>query len=111
MSSNTSPSIGIVGGTGDLGRGLALRLAKAGHAIWVGSRKADQAIEAADALKAELASRGVAEPTIEGMDNVAAAERGDGAAASARADPAEVIDRYEDLKQGGKLAWRGSEVW
>ena len=77
MSSNTSPSIGIVGGTGDLGRGLALRLAQAGHAIWVGSRKADQALEAADALKAELASRGVAEPTIEGMDNVAAAERGD----------------------------------
>ena len=77
MSSNTSPSIGIVGGTGDLGRGLALRLAKAGHAIWVGSRKADQALEAADALKAELASRGVAEPTIEGMDTVAAAERGD----------------------------------
>ena len=77
MSSNTSPSIGIVGGTGDLGRGLALRLAKAGRAIWVGSRKADQALEAADALKTELASRGVAEPTIEGMDNVAAAERGD----------------------------------
>ena len=77
MSSNTSPSIGIVGGTGDLGRGLALRLATAGHAIWVGSRKADQALEASDALKAELASRGVAEPTIEGMDNVEAAERGD----------------------------------
>ena len=54
MSSNTSPSIGIVGGTGDLGRGLALRLAKAGHPIWVGSRKADQAHEAADALTAEV---------------------------------------------------------
>ncbi len=77
MSSNTSPSIGIVGGTGDLGRGLALRLAKAGHAIWVGSRKAEQAHEVADALKAKLLSRGVAEPEIAGMDNVAAAERGD----------------------------------
>ena len=76
MSSNTSPSIGIVGGTGDLGRGLALRLATAGHAIWVGSRKAEQAHEVADALKAELLSRGVAEPEIAGMDNVAAAERG-----------------------------------
>ena len=31
MSSNKKPSIGIVGGTGDLGRGLAVRLAKAGH--------------------------------------------------------------------------------
>ena len=39
MSSNTTPSIGIVGGTGDLGRGLALRLAKAGHDVLVGSRK------------------------------------------------------------------------
>ena len=77
MSSNTSPSIGIVGGTGDLGRGLALRLATAGHAIWVGSRKAEQAREAADALKSELVSRGVAESAVEGMDNVAAAERGD----------------------------------
>jgi len=40
MSSNTKPSIGIVGGTGDLGRGLALRLAKAGHAVLVCCRKA-----------------------------------------------------------------------
>ena len=46
MSSNTTPSIGIVGGTGDLGRGLALRLAKAGHAVLVGSRKPEQAVEA-----------------------------------------------------------------
>ena len=46
MSSNTTPSIGIVGGTGDLGRGLALRLAKAGHAVLVGSRKSEQAVEA-----------------------------------------------------------------
>ena len=58
MSSNTTPSIGIVGGTGDLGRGLALRLAKAGHAVLVGSRKPEQATEAAEALTAELANRG-----------------------------------------------------
>ena len=77
MSSNTTPSIGIVGGTGDLGRGLALRLAKAGHAVLVGSRKPEQAVEAAEALTAELASRGVAHQPIEGLDNVSAAERGD----------------------------------
>ena len=77
MSSNTTPSIGIVGGTGDLGRGLALRLAKAGHVVLVGSRKPEQAVEAAEALTAELASRGVAHQPIEGLDNVSAAERGD----------------------------------
>jgi len=77
MSSNTTSAIGIVGGTGDLGRGLALRLAKAGHAVLVGSRKPEQAVEAAEALTAELASRGVAHQPIEGLDNVSAAERGD----------------------------------
>ena len=70
MSSNTTSAIGIVGGTGDLGRGLALRLAKAGYAVAVGSRKSEQAVEAAEALTAELAGRGVAHQPIEGMDNV-----------------------------------------
>ena len=77
MSSNTKPSIGIVGGTGDLGRGLALRLAKAGHAVLVGSRKPEQAVEAAQALAAELSDRGISDVSVEGMDNAAAAERGD----------------------------------
>ena len=77
MSSNTKPSIGIVGGTGDLGRGLALRLAKAGHAVLVGSRKPEQAVEAAQALAGELSDRGISDASVEGMDNAAAAERGD----------------------------------
>jgi 8-hydroxy-5-deazaflavin:NADPH oxidoreductase len=77
MSSNTKPSIGIVGGTGDLGRGLALRLAKAGHAVLVGSRKPEQAVGAAQALAAELSDRGISDASVEGMDNAAAAERGD----------------------------------
>ena len=77
MSSNTKPSIGIVGGTGDLGRGLALRLAKAGHAVLVGSRKPEQAVEAAQALAAELSNRGISDASVEGMDNAAAAERAD----------------------------------
>ena len=77
MSSNTTPSIGIVGGTGDLGRGIALRLAKAGYPVFVGSRKSEQAIEASEALTGELANRDAAHQPIEGMDNVSAAERGD----------------------------------
>jgi NADPH-dependent F420 reductase len=75
MSSNEQPLIGIVGGTGDLGRGVALRLARAGHPILIGSRQSDQAAACAAELRDELASRGVPEAAIEGTDNVAAAER------------------------------------
>lgn len=77
MSSNTMPSIGIVGGTGDLGRGLALRLAKAGHPLIIGSRNAEQAVASAQAVAAVLADRGITHPTISGADNVATAQQGD----------------------------------
>lgn len=77
MSSNTMPSIGIVGGTGDLGRGLALRLAKAGHPLIIGSRNAEQAVASAQAVAAVLADRGITHPAISGADNVATAQQGD----------------------------------
>ena len=77
MSSNTKPSIGIVGGTGDLGRGLAVRLAKAGHPLIIGSRNAEQAVASAEAVSAVLAERGIAHPVISGADNVAAAQQGE----------------------------------
>ena len=77
MSSNTKPSIGIVGGTGDLGRGLAVRLAKAGHPLIIGSRNAEQAVASAEAVSAVLADRGIAHPAISGADNVATAQQGD----------------------------------
>ena len=76
MSSNTKPSIGIVGGTGDLGRGLALRLAKAGHPLIIGSRNAEQAVASAEAVAAVLAERGIAHPAISGADNAATAQQG-----------------------------------
>ena len=77
MSSNTKPSIGIVGGTGDLGRGLAVRLAKAGHPLIIGSRNAEQAVSSAETVSAVLADRGIAHPAISGADNVATAQQGD----------------------------------
>jgi len=46
-------TIAILGGTGDLGTGLAQRWIKAGYKVIIGSRKADKAVEAAN----ELASR------------------------------------------------------
>ena len=77
MSSNSKPSIGIVGGTGDLGRGLAVRLAKAGHSLIIGSRNAEQAVSSAEAVSAVLADRGIAHPAISGADNVATAQQGE----------------------------------
>ena len=77
MSSNTKPSIGIVGGSGDLGRGIAVRLAKAGHPLIIGSRNAEQAVASAEAVSAVLAERGIAHPAISGADNVATAQQGD----------------------------------
>ncbi|MEM6887022.1 MAG: NADPH-dependent F420 reductase [Pseudomonadota bacterium] len=44
--------IGIIGGTGDLGSGLALRWAKAGHHVTIGSRDAARASEVAETLSA-----------------------------------------------------------
>src|SRR5436189_4770364 len=58
-------SIGILGGTGDEGRGLALRFAHAGHSVIIGSRSLERACAAAAGLGAELG--------IRGMENAAAA--------------------------------------
>jgi NADPH-dependent F420 reductase len=59
--------IAVLGGTGKEGRGLALRWAKAGHEVILGSRDADRAKEKATELSA-LAGRVVA-----GTDNASAA--------------------------------------
>lgn len=44
----TKRSVGIVGGTGPQGRGLAYRFAHAGHAVTIGSRDASRAVSTAD---------------------------------------------------------------
>ena len=41
------PRLGVLGGTGDQGRGLALRLARSGLQVTLGSRSADRAVAAA----------------------------------------------------------------
>lgn len=60
-------NIAIIGGTGDMGYGLALRLAKAGHRVIIGSRTAERAEEAA---KAALETTGSA--TVSGAENAQA---------------------------------------
>ena len=46
-------NIGILGGTGPAGRGLAVRAAQAGHSVVLGSRAAGRSHETADSLKSE----------------------------------------------------------
>ena len=55
-----SMSIGILGGTGDEGRGLAHRFALAGNLVIIGSRSAERAAAAAQGLGGELGIRGMA---------------------------------------------------
>lgn len=47
-----SMTVGIVGGTGDQGRGLAYRFARAGMAVVIGSRVLERAVAAAEELSA-----------------------------------------------------------
>jgi NADPH-dependent F420 reductase len=42
--------VGILGGTGPAGRGVALRLASAGHDVTIGSRDADRAVAVAELI-------------------------------------------------------------
>lgn len=52
-------TVGFLGGTGDQGRGLARRLAMAGHQVLLGSRREQRAVDAAESLGAGLPIRGV----------------------------------------------------
>ncbi|MFB4315595.1 NADPH-dependent F420 reductase [Actinomadura sp. 21ATH] len=63
-------TIGILGGTGDQGKGLARRFALAGHRVVIGSRKAERAQEAADDLGADLPVRGAENPVAAGESDV-----------------------------------------
>jgi 8-hydroxy-5-deazaflavin:NADPH oxidoreductase len=61
--------IAIFGGTGDLGRGLAINFAAAGHEIIVGSRSQERADQAAEGLREALP-----EGTFTPLENVEAAK-------------------------------------
>lgn len=65
--------VAIVGGTGPEGRGLALRWARAGVPIIIGSRDAARGKQAADQIQA--ACGGTA--SVEGTDNVSAVAQAD----------------------------------
>ncbi len=66
-------SIGILGGTGKEGKGLAYRWAKAGYRIFIGSRSAEKAHDTAGELMELLGGQAL----IEGCENTEAAARSD----------------------------------
>ena len=69
--------IALLGGTGDIGQGLALRWAyDTGHEVIVGSRDPEKARTKAGEYETELASLGV-ERSINGFANEMAADRAD----------------------------------
>lgn len=61
--------IAVVGGTGDLGFGLALRWARAGVQVSIGSRDEKKAREAAERVKKTLGTDGV---LVDGFENAQA---------------------------------------
>ncbi|EMA33524.1 NADPH-dependent F420 reductase [Haloarcula japonica] len=70
--------IALLGGTGDIGQGLALRWADdTNHRIIIGSRKAEKAANKAEEYETELASRGHDDVEIAGLGNEEAAARAD----------------------------------
>ena len=64
----SAEKIAIIGGSGELGYGLALRFAQSGVNLLIGSRDEKKAQEAAARVKAAVANA-----TVAGLDNAAAA--------------------------------------
>lgn len=66
-------TLAVIGGTGALGGGLAWRLARAGHRVVIGSRTAEKAAAAADAVRDRLGGKA----EVSGLANREAAQAGD----------------------------------
>ena len=69
--------IALLGGTGDIGQGLALRFARdTDHEVLIGSRDPEKARKAVEDYEAELDARGV-DANVKGFKNGMAADRSD----------------------------------
>jgi hypothetical protein len=71
-SSANTPRIPIIGGTGALGAGLALRWAQAGAAVVIGSRSPERAAEAAEKIREQVPGA-----EVSGLQNEEAAAQGE----------------------------------
>ncbi len=77
MTTENLPILGIIGGTGDLGTGLARCWAQAGYQVIVGSRTVEKAEVAVSNLRAVMTERGIENAAVQAMENQAAAEAAD----------------------------------
>ena len=69
--------IALLGGTGDIGRGLALRWGRdTDHELLIGSRDPEKARDRAETYSADLEERGI-DDDFKGFGNSMAADRGD----------------------------------
>jgi 8-hydroxy-5-deazaflavin:NADPH oxidoreductase len=92
----TKKIIAVLGGTGDLGRGLVLRWARAGYTVIVGSRREESAVQTALEANQLLKLN-----TIRGMENVAAANAAEIVALTVPyANHAAIIDSVRAAVQG-----------
>ena len=93
--------VAVIGGTGAEGFGLALRLAKAGHHVTIGSRDAGRGAESASKASELTGS------TVEGTDNASAAAvpEGDGVVAVTvpYAGQAEIYRSIKDAVASGAV--------
>jgi 8-hydroxy-5-deazaflavin:NADPH oxidoreductase len=87
--------IGITGGTGDEGFGLALRLARAGHHVTIGSRVRERGEQAAQSALEPLGS----DAAVDGTDNEALAARPDLDVLFVTVPYAGQADTYRTLKE------------
>jgi len=77
MTTESLPVLAILGGTGDLGTGLARRWAQAGYQVIIGSRTAEKAQAAATNLREVMGERGIAEVNVLAMENLEASQAAD----------------------------------
>ena len=77
MTTESLPILAILGGTGDLGTGLARRWAQAGYQVIIGSRTHEKAEAAASDLREVMAERGIGDISVQAMENLAAAQAAD----------------------------------
>ena len=75
MTQPTLPTLAILGGTGKEGPGLALRWAKAGYRIIIGSRSLEKAQAAAAEINRLLGIDPASDGAVTGMENAGAARQ------------------------------------
>ncbi len=95
------PTLAILGGTGDLGTGLARRWAQAGYEVIIGSRTIDKAETAAADLRKVMEERGVKNINVRAADNLAAAQAADTIAMTVPfSHQASTLEAVKDALQG-----------